>query len=85
MSDNEQDLNAQQQNLVTNTDPMQLILTMQQQQITMTEQMATLMSQLLPTSTRPTVSLDSPMGSCILPSEPCEPCKAMRVKQSAIG
>ena len=61
MSDNEQDLNAQQQNLVTNTDPMQLILTMQKQQITIQEQMANLMSQLLPTSTRPTVSLDSPI------------------------
>ena len=59
MSDNEQDLNAQQQNLITNTDPMQLILTMQQQQIAMQEQMANLMSQLIPTSTRPTVSLDS--------------------------
>ena len=61
MSDNEQDLNAQQQNLVTNTDPMQLILTMQQQQIAMQEQMANLMSQLLPASTCPTVSLDSPI------------------------
>ena len=65
MSDNEQDLNAQQQNLITNIDPMQLILTMQQQQIAMQEQMANLMSQLLPTSTRPSVSLDSPIRPVI--------------------
>ena len=61
MNDNEQDLYEQQQNFVTNADPMQLILAMQQQHISMQEQMTNLMSQLLPTTTHPTVSLDSPI------------------------
>ena len=50
-----------QQNSVTNEDPMQLILAMQQQQISMQEQMTNLMSQLLPATTHPTGSLDSPI------------------------